>query len=146
MQFDTTSAAPAIGGTVRYTMPVRWGDMDAQRHVNNTVYFRFFEEARVRLFEDAGIALSANRVGILAHTSCDFLKPIIYPASVVITQVLVRVGRSSMSIDATIEREDEPGVPYATGNYVMVCANAETGKSVPWTSVELEGFAKLFRA
>lgn len=145
MQFDTASAGPAIGGIVRYTMPVRWGDMDAQRHVNNTVYFRFMEEARVRLFEEAGIALSAKRVGVLAHTSCDFLKPVIYPATVVITQVLRRVGRSSMAIDVTIEREDEPGVPYATGNFIMVCAHVETGKSVPWSNVELEGFAKLFR-
>ncbi len=145
MQTGSSSIGPVIGGSVRFTMPVRWGDMDAQRHVNNTVYFRFFEEARVRLFEDAGIALSATRVGILAHTSCDFLKPIIYPATVVVTQVLARVGRSSMAIDATIEREDEPGVPYATGHYVMVCVDAQTGKSVPWTGVELGGFAKLFR-
>ena len=38
----------------RVRMPIRWGDMDAMGHVNNTVYFRYFEQARIALFEAMG--------------------------------------------------------------------------------------------
>lgn len=146
MQITDSPSSPVIGGAFRYAMPVRWGDQDAQNHVNNTLYFRYVEEARVQLFRLAGISLPETRVGILAHASCDFLKPIVYPATVVVVQVLTRVGRSSMAVDTLIEREDEPGVAYAKGSYVVVGADSNTGKSSPWTQIELAKFAKVFVA
>ena len=54
---------------------VIWGDMDAFQHVNNTIYFRWFETARIRYFEEIGFLehLEATGVGpILAETSCRF--------------------------------------------------------------------------
>ncbi|RTZ42519.1 acyl-CoA thioesterase [Candidimonas sp. SYP-B2681] len=144
MQLTDPSPVPATGGAFRYAMPIRWGDQDAQNHVNNTLYFRYFEEARVQLFHRAGIYLPSTRAGSLAHASCDFLKPLTYPATIVVTQVLTRVGRSSMAVDTRIERDDEPGVAYATGKYVVVGVDMQTGKSSPWTAAELAGFAKVF--
>ena len=38
------------------SMPIRWGDMDAFGHVNNTVYFRYMEQVRISWFEQLGIA------------------------------------------------------------------------------------------
>jgi acyl-CoA thioester hydrolase len=146
MQITDSPSSPVIGGAFRCAIPVRWGDQDAQNHVNNTLYFRYFEEARVQLFQSAGISLPETRAGILAHASCDFLKPLTYPATVVVTQVLTRVGRSSMTVDTLIEREDEPGVAYAKGSYVIVGVNASSGKSSPWTAGELSRFAKAFVA
>lgn len=143
MQDVESIAMPPVGGLFRWTMPVRWGDLDALNHVNNTVYFRYFEEARVQLFAQAGITLPSNRVTVLAHVSCDFLKPILYPATVIVSQVLTRVGRSSMEMDILIECEGEPGVIYAKGRQVMVGADAETGRSSPWTPHELSRFAAL---
>src|SRR3546814_5194514 len=107
MQDVESISVPPVGGVFRYAMPVRWGDLDALNHVNNTVYFRFLEEARVRLFAQAGITLPSDRVMVLAHVSCDFLKPILYPATVVVSQVLTRVGRSSMDMDILIECRSE---------------------------------------
>ncbi len=146
MQAIDSSSSPSIGGVFRCAIPIRWGDQDAQNHVNNAMYFRYFEEARAQLLLSAGIVMPSTRVGILAHTSCDFLKPLTYPATVVVTQVLTRVGRSSMAVDTLIEREDEPGVAYATGKYVVVGADADTGKSSPWTGRELAQLAKVFAA
>ncbi|MDB5949239.1 MAG: acyl-CoA thioesterase, partial [Massilia sp.] len=37
-------------------MPIRWGDMDAMGHVNNTVYFRYFEQARISWFDEVKAA------------------------------------------------------------------------------------------
>src|SRR5690606_33547126 len=130
MQIITPTSVPAVGSAFRCTMPVRWGDLDALNHVNNTVYFRFFEEARVQLFSQAGILLASGKAGVVAHVSCDFLKPVLYPASVVVTQVLRRVGHSSIEMDTLLEREDEPGILYAKGQYVLVGTDPATGKSL----------------
>lgn len=146
MQAIDPSLQPRVGGAFRCAIPVRWGDQDAQNHVNNTLYFRYFEEARVQLFELAGISLPSSKVGVLAHASCDFLKPLTYPATVVVTQTLVNVGRSSMSVDTLIERDDEPGEPYAKGKYIIVGVDGSTGKSSPWTHEELARFARYFVA
>ena len=63
-------------------IPVAWGDMDAMLHVNNTVYMRWFECARVEYFSRIGWELNASGDGpgpILASTSCVFKRPIAYP-------------------------------------------------------------------
>lgn len=146
MQHTDSPSSPVIGGAFRCTVPMRWGDQDAQNHINNALYFRYLEEARIQLFRLAGISLPSTRVGVLAHVSCDFLKPLFYPGTVAINQVLTRVGNSSMAVDTVIERDDEPGVAYAKGSYVIVGADSTTGKSVPWTPAELAMFAKVFIA
>lgn len=135
---------PKIGGVFRCAVPVRWGDLDAQNHVNNTVFFRYFEEARVQLFRQAGLTLAQNKIGILAHASCDFLIPVLYPATVVVQLVLARVGQSSMEFDVSIESQDNPDVVYAKGKNVIVGADASTSRSTPWTSSELAAFAQCF--
>jgi acyl-CoA thioester hydrolase len=137
MQVGDTQTVPPIGGIFRWAVPVRWGDLDAQNHVNNTLYFRYVEEARVQLFAHAGIDLPASKVAVLASASCDFLKPIAYPATVVVSLILQRLGRSSMEMETLIEREGEPDVIYAKGAYVVVGTDAATGKSSPWTAQEL---------
>lgn len=146
MQHTDPSCLPVLGGAFRCALPIRWGDQDAQNHVNNTLYFRYFEEARVQLFQLAGITLPATKECVLAHASCDFLKPLSYPATVVVTQTLTNVGRSSMAVDTLIERQDEPGVAYAKGKYVIVGVDGVTGKSSPWTPAELARFAQFFVA
>src|SRR3546814_13008764 len=110
---DTHSLAVFVPGSVfRCVMPIRWGDLDALNHVNNTLYFRYFEEARIQLFTQAGIILSSSRVRVLAHAWCDFLRPLHYPATVIVGLVVTRLGRSSLELDVTIEVEVDPDVIY----------------------------------
>lgn len=141
MPASVSSSLPPLGGVFHTAMPVRWGDLDALNHVNNTVYLRFFEEARVQLLARAGIVMPSDKVGVLAHVSCDFLKPLMYPAVAVVTQTLKRVGRSSLDMQVSLERQDEPGVIYARGNYVLVCVDAASGKSAAWDPQELAQLA-----
>ncbi|HIA01327.1 MAG TPA: acyl-CoA thioesterase [Myxococcales bacterium] len=64
---------------------VEWGQMDAFSHVNNTVYFRFFESARLEYFGRVGFAehMESHGVGpILASTSCRFKVPLTFPDTV----------------------------------------------------------------
>lgn len=117
----------------RKVIPLRWGDLDAMNHLNNTLYFRLMEEARISWFLANDMMAKPRGDGpILASASCDFLKPMTYPCNAVVTQTVVRVGRSSMDLDLTIEDDADPPVPYATGRNVLVWMNYSSGKSIPW--------------
>jgi acyl-CoA thioester hydrolase len=66
-------------------LPVAWGEMDALRHVNNIIYFRYFESARMACFTRLGIWDYMNETGIgpiLASTECKFRLPLTYPDTV----------------------------------------------------------------
>jgi acyl-CoA thioester hydrolase len=63
-------------------IPIAWGEMDALAHVNNIVYFRYFETARIAYFEKIGFMEAAHLGGvgpILGEASCKFRKPLAYP-------------------------------------------------------------------
>ena len=71
--------------TVR--VPVAWGDMDAFQHVNNLVYLRWFETARIAFFRDIGWweVMRTHNVGpILAKTSCVFRAPVTFPDHIIV--------------------------------------------------------------
>jgi acyl-CoA thioester hydrolase len=69
------------------TIPIAWGDMDAFQHVNNTVYFKHFESARISYFEKIDFLGVMNETGIgpiLASTQCRFKIPLTYPDHVTV--------------------------------------------------------------
>lgn len=77
-------------------LDVAWGEMDSFGHVNNTVFFRYFESARIAYLERIGFAavLEESGVGpILASTHCRFRIPLTYPDSILVgaraTEILV---------------------------------------------------------
>lgn len=119
--------------TFRIEVPLRWGDMDAMAHINNVAYFRLMEQARIQWFEQFGFATLPNEgAPILAHCSCDFVRALNYPGVAVIEQTVTRVGRTSLDLNITIGRSDEPDVIYATGRSVLVWYDYQAGRSVPW--------------
>lgn len=143
---DEVSAVPQVGHIFQCVIPVRWGDQDALNHVNNTVYFRYVEEARAQLYLQGGIPVPGERDAVLVHATCDFLKPLLYPATVVVKLVFVRYGRSSMDYDFIIERQDEPGVAYARGKNITVNTESATGKPCEWSAYQLAAYARCFLA
>jgi len=80
-------------------IPIRWGDMDAMGHVNNTVYFRYMEQARISWF-DALVpeeeAWSSTGL-VIANASCNFKKPINYPGTVEVRVLAGPPGGSSVA-------------------------------------------------
>ena len=71
---------------VSIDIPIRWGDMDAFQHVNNTIYFRYFETVRVAYLERLGVAgfMGIESVGpIIASINCRFRFPLTYPDTAV---------------------------------------------------------------
>ena len=114
---------------------VRWGDMDAFRHVNNIEYFRYLEEARARLFPAEGDGSSFLRRGIvIASQSLDYRKPLTYRREPVLVGLTVTaIGRSSFTLgcrvfDAGSTHED---TVYATGTVIVVTVDEQDGRPRP---------------
>jgi acyl-CoA thioester hydrolase len=117
----------------QFEIPLRWGDMDAMAHLNNVVYFRLMEEARIQWFQALGFStLPTGEAAILAHVSCDFVRAMVYPGTAVVRQSMTRLGNSSVELALTIERSDEPGVLYAKGRSVIVWFDYQANKAMPW--------------
>ena len=80
-----------------HTIHVRWGDMDALGHVNNAMYFRYMESARVAYLSKIGILLGhENESFVLANTMCNFILPTSYPATLSIETYVSKLGNSSV--------------------------------------------------
>lgn len=83
-------------------LPVQWGDQDALGHVNNVVFFRWWETARIAYCREIGLmrADASLAVGtVLAAMQCDFRRQLIFPDTVRIGSRLIRVGNSSIRIE-----------------------------------------------
>ena len=103
-------------------LPVQWGDQDAFGHVNNVVYFRWFESARVDLLNDchSHVTMSGNGLGpILASVKCDYRRQLRFPDTVYIGSKITRSGRSSADITHTIVSREQ-GEIVAEGVSVIV--------------------------
>ena len=114
-------------------IPVRWGDMDALGHVNNTVYFRFAEQARIEWLETFGISDIANVDSgpVIINASCTFLKPIVYPAIVEIDMLIGKPGRSSLQTYYEMRCVGDDTTLFAEGAAKIVWWNPRTGNSQP---------------
>lgn len=115
---------------------VRWGEMDALGHVNNTVYYRYSEDGRLdyigRIIGDGGDdAPSPSGTGpILADLRCSFLQQLRFPASVEIGTRTRAIGRSSLKIQQALYRVGEE-TPVATYEAIVVWFDYGAQKSLP---------------
>ena len=115
------------------SLPIRWGDMDAFGHVNNTVYFRYMEQLRVSWLEHIGLAPgAADAEGpVIVNASMEFLKQLQYPGDVIGKMSVGTPGRSSFDTGFVLTRADDPHTVYARGGARCVWVNYKAGKSVP---------------
>jgi acyl-CoA thioester hydrolase len=108
---------------------IRWGDMDAMGHVNNTVYFRFMEQARIGWFEGLvpqGDAWQSTGI-VIANASCNFKRALNYPGTV---EVKVYVGEPGGSSVATFYELVMRGELYADGAAMVVFVDMGRQKPV----------------
>ena len=113
-------------------IPVRWGDMYALGHVNNTVYFRYAEQARIEWLESIGVKdiVDVEAGVVIVNASCTFLRPIAYPATVEVHTLIGKPGRSSLPTFYEM-RCSGADTLYAEGAAKIVWWNPRTGKSLP---------------
>ena len=104
--------------------------MDALGHVNNSVYFRYMEQARVEwMYSLAGaLAPKDGSLAVVVNASCNFKVPLVYPADVEVRMYLGDPGRTSVGsyYDLSVD-----GQRCADGAARMVWTDRETGKPVP---------------
>ena len=118
--------------TFEMVIPIRWGDMDAMGHVNNTIYFRFFETVRLAWLHKVCGSLDVHGEGVLiANAFCNFIKQLEYPGDVVARHYVAKPGRTSFDTFITLERSDAPGVIYASGGATAVWVDFKQQKSKP---------------
>lgn len=102
-------------------IPVAWGEQDAFGHLNNVMYFRYFESVRMHYLERIGVLRShrEHKIGVLlASTSCDFLRPVEWPAKLIAHTGCKHVGNTSFTLEYVIV--DEHGEAVARGSSVQV--------------------------
>lgn len=129
MRFDLPDHKKLVYET---TIPIRWGDMDVMGHVNNTVYFRYFEVARIAWWGTLGYQPAPHGEGmVIVNAFCSFHRQLSYPGDVVARHYVANAGRSSFDTYLTLERSDEPGVRYASGGAKAVWLDVERQKSAP---------------
>jgi len=114
------------------TIPIRWGDMDAMGHVNNTIYFRYLEICRLEWLRSIGIALDPRGEGlVIINAFCTFHRQFEFPGDILVKMYVSDPGRSSFESWATMERADQPGVVYASGGATTVWVDFPAQKSLP---------------
>ena len=111
------------------SMPLRWGDMDAYGHANNTVYFRFFEEARITWLASLELGAENDPDGpVIIKTSATFLKELNHPATVVVATYADKAGNTSLDTYHVLS-DAETGEVYAEGYAKVVWFDRKTRSS-----------------
>ena len=114
------------------SIPVRWGDMDAYGHVNNALYMRYLEEARVQLLAELGASMDGNGVDpVVINVGCTFLKPVTYPDTLRIDCYVADPGRSSFMTYYRLFSENDLETPVSEGYSKVVWMDHTSGRSVP---------------
>ena len=118
--------------THELAIPIRWGDMDAMGHVNNTIYFRYLEIVRIDWFDRIGCRPDPRGEGpLIVNAFCNFIKQLEYPGDIRARHYVANPGRSSFDTFITLERSDDPGVIYASGGATTVWTDFPAQKSAP---------------
>ncbi len=113
-------------------MVVRWGDMDAFQHVNNTMYFRYFESARIAYFQRLDVSDFTSNQGIgpiLAATSCRFRFPVTFPDTLLVGARAIQLGDDRFLMEHRIVSQRHNRLA-AEGDALVVMLDYRTGKKV----------------
>jgi len=122
---------------VLFRMPValRWRDLDAFNHVNNSNFLTYLEEARIRWFASwDGEWVTEAMAPLLAAVQLNYRQPIPYPADVAVELFTERLGTSSVTVGHRIVSGDGATL-YADGHVVMVWIDRASGRPTPLPEV-----------
>lgn len=113
-------------------LPLRFADMDADRHVNNAEYYRYMEEARMRWVHTLGLAMTPPApIPVLAASACSFRAPLHYPGTVTVEVYLGKMGNSSVRTHYLLRNSDAGNAIAAEGYGVSVWFDTHTQKTLP---------------
>ncbi|MCZ2341895.1 MAG: acyl-CoA thioesterase [Bacteroidales bacterium] len=121
------------GYPVVVTLDVAWGEMDAFQHVNNVVYFRYFEAARIEFLARVGWLEMKESLGIgpiVQSTQARFRRPLQYPARIQVGARIIAMESDRVTFAHQIICENQDS-PATEGQAVVVCFDYRAGQKVP---------------
>lgn len=132
----------------REEVPVRWGDMDAAQHVNNTVYHRYLEQARVGLWARLnGGEMELGKCGpILAYQDCKFIFPLTYPDTAIVEYDVYKVESDRIHCQANILSKKHERLAAISKSTIMAYDFIELKKvDIPeqWISVIKKAYGNV---
>ena len=120
-----------------HRIEVRFRDCDAYQHVNNAVYFTYFEQARLVMAETLGLRRTLDEAGlnlILAHTSCDYKVQVVFGDQIEVRVGVARIGGASFTLDMEAHRvRDDALVATSKSVQVVYDYSAERPVRIPDT-------------
>lgn len=144
---EPTAAAEALLADfpVVVQLPLHWGEMDAFGHLNNVVYFRYFETARIHYFERCGFMATyeQDRVGAILHsTSCRFRRPLHFPDTVLAGARVTDLGEDRFTMVYRVVSVAEE-VVAAEGTALIVSFDYRARSKAPVPDVVRQSILKM---
>ena len=124
-----------------HQQPIHWGEMDAFNHLNNVVYYRYAESARIGYLQTLGM-FDGNMVTVLAQSSCQYLRPVIFPDTLLLGVRCQRLGTTSIVIEYSYYSMAQAAI-VATAEAVIVRLESNGQDKKPWTNEERERLLAL---
>jgi acyl-CoA thioester hydrolase len=125
----------------------RWIDNDVYGHINNVVYYEFFDTV-VNGYLIAQGALDITQgavIGLVVETHCNYFKPVAFPDTLRAGLRVAKLGTSSVRYEVGIFRNDDD-TASAQGHFVHVYVDRTTSKPVPLPEALKQALGKLVRA
>lgn len=125
-------------------IPTRWMDNDVYGHVNNVVYYSFFDTlVNQYLLEQGVLDIERSKtIGLVVETGCQYFSPITFPDVVTGGLRVARLGNSSVRYEVGIFRNDEP-LTAARGHFIHVYVDRGTRRPVPLPPALREALERL---
>ena len=113
-------------------IPTRWMDNDVYGHVNNVVYYAYFDTAVNQFLIERGVLdiLSGEVVGFVVDSGCSYFSSISFPDIVHAGIRVAKLGNSSVRYEIGLYRNDDP-LPCAAGHFVHVYVDRASQRPVP---------------
>jgi acyl-CoA thioester hydrolase len=124
----TATSAPEPLFTAR--IEVRWRDLDAFNHVNNSQYLTYLEESRLQFMQSLRDWYSADAMPVLAAVHLNYRQPITWPATLGVQLYCARLGNTSITLAHRIVAIDDPTRLFCDGDATMVWMDPSSGKPV----------------
>ena len=121
--------------------PIHWGEMDAFNHLNNVVFYRYAESARIAYLQALGM-FDGSMVTVLAQSSCQYLRPVTYPDTLLLGVRCQRLGNTSIVIEYSYYSCAQEAI-VATADAVIVRLQSNGKDKLPWTNEERERLVAL---
>ena len=111
-----------------YDQKIAWGDMDAFGHVNNVIFYRYIESARLAYLDQLDI-LSEPLLTVVLSNQCHYLKPVVYPDQLKVGVKVEEIRNSAFRMKYTLYSEEQKSI-VANAEAVIVCVDKESMQKI----------------